>query len=205
MSVSSEAPLMNSPSEESITMPAQRGGSNKQALKVAGLTLLAGILIAGQAFTAYMAYSQKAQLSTLERRTDRLQEISRRTMTMRAPVKMHLPMSSLPLAYDVSKDEKDSSSSSTQPESRVQTQCQKDAAGEGKNSLPSFRPKCDENGEYLSQQCWDGTDVCWCVDKNGVELDKSLTRGPANCDTPKLIEPVAEFKPMEPLVGGDKE
>ncbi len=53
--------------------------SNNQALKVAGVTLLAGILIAGQAFTAYMAYGQKQQLNTLERRSDRLQEISRKS------------------------------------------------------------------------------------------------------------------------------
>lgn len=47
---------------------------------MAGVTLLAGILIAGQAFTAYMAFSQKEQLRTLEIRTDRLQEISRKSM-----------------------------------------------------------------------------------------------------------------------------
>ncbi len=38
--------------------------SNNQVLKVAGVTLLAGILIAGQAFTAYMAFNQKQQLNT---------------------------------------------------------------------------------------------------------------------------------------------
>ncbi len=53
--------------------------SNNQVLKVAGVTLLAGILIAGQAFTAYMAFNQKQQLNNLERRSDRLQEISRKS------------------------------------------------------------------------------------------------------------------------------
>lgn len=53
--------------------------SSNQVLKVAGVTLLAGILIAGQAFTAYMAYNQKEQLNILERRSDRLHEISRKS------------------------------------------------------------------------------------------------------------------------------
>lgn len=53
--------------------------SNRKALKVAGLTLLAAMLIAGQAFTAYSVYQQSEKLSMLERRSDRLQE-----MTVRA-------------------------------------------------------------------------------------------------------------------------
>jgi len=52
--------------------------SNSRALKVAGVTLLAGILIAGQAFTAYMSYNHREQLNTLERRNDRLHELSRK-------------------------------------------------------------------------------------------------------------------------------
>ncbi len=202
MSESNHAPLINSPSAETINMPAQRGGrSNKQALKVAGVTLLAGILIAGQAFTAYMAFSHKQQLETLERRTDRLQEISHKSMAMRAPVKMRLPMSSLPLTLDISTDEKKDSSSSTHPEISIQTQCQKEAVGEGKSVLPGFRPKCDSNGDYLAQQCWDGTDICWCVDKNGNESSGSVTKGSAQCETAKL----AEIVPMSSLVMAEEE
>ncbi|MCM8651616.1 hypothetical protein MZO44_16155, partial [Lactiplantibacillus sp. E932] len=129
-----------------------------------------GILIAGQAFTAYMAYSQKEQLNTLERRSDRLQEISRKSV-MRAPLQMHLPMSSLALKYEEEPKEK-KDSSTPKPEL---TQCQKEASGEVKSLLPSFRPRCDENGDYMAQQCWDKTDWCWCVDKNGVEIQDSLT------------------------------
>ncbi|KAA0720273.1 hypothetical protein E1301_Tti012307 [Triplophysa tibetana] len=186
MSESNHSPLINSPSSETIEMPAQRGGSNKRALKVAGVTLLAGILIAGQAFTAYMAFSHKQKLEILERRTDRLQEIGHRSMAMRTPVKMHLPMASLPLALDISTDEKKDSSSSTKPELSIQTQCQKEAFGEVKSVLPGFRPKCDSNGDYLAQQCWDGTDICWCVDKKGNEKTDSVNRGNAECETAKL-------------------
>ncbi|KTG36876.1 hypothetical protein cypCar_00011898 [Cyprinus carpio] len=176
--------------------------SNNQALKVAGVTLLAGILIAGQAFTAYMAYSQKQQLSTLERRSDRLQEINRKSV-MRAPLQMHLPMSSLALTYEEEPKEKVQLTSS--PLECVLmwagshliscmsfahtymfcptelTQCQKEASGEVKSLLPSFHPRCDENGDYLAEQCWDKTDFCWCVDKNGVEMPDSLTNGTAKC------------------------
>uniref|UniRef100_A0A8C1HE86 CD74 molecule, major histocompatibility complex, class II invariant chain b n=1 Tax=Cyprinus carpio carpio TaxID=630221 RepID=A0A8C1HE86_CYPCA len=175
----SDAPLIRAPSEQtSINMGTQRR-SNNQALKVAGVTLLAGILIAGQAFTAYMAYSQKQQLSTLERRSDRLQEINRKSV-MRAPLQMHLPMSSLALTYEEEPKEKE-------------------ASGEVKSLLPSFHPRCDENGDYLAEQCWDKTDFCWCVDKNGVEMPDSLTNGTAKCqDFNSADEMVAE-----PLLGKD--
>ncbi|XP_051955577.1 H-2 class II histocompatibility antigen gamma chain-like [Xyrauchen texanus] len=196
MPESNEAPLIRAPSEQtSINMGSPRGGSNSQALKVAGVTLLAGILIAGQAFTAYMAFNQKEQLNTLERRTDRLQEISRKSMAMRAPVKMHLPMSSLPLMLeDLPKDEK--KDSSPKPEPSVRTQCQLEAAGEVKSLLPSFRPQCDDKGDYLAQQCWDGSEMCWCVDKNGTEIPESLTKGPVECGSTGPANPM----PMEPLL-----
>uniref|UniRef100_A0A8C1R2Y3 Uncharacterized LOC109105771 n=1 Tax=Cyprinus carpio TaxID=7962 RepID=A0A8C1R2Y3_CYPCA len=173
----SDAPLIRAPSEQtSINMGTQRRSNN-------------------QAFTAYMAYSQKQQLSTLERRSDRLQEINRKSV-MRAPLQMHLPMSSLALTYEEEPKEKDSSSSNPKPEL---TQCQKEASGEVKSLLPSFHPRCDENGDYLAEQCWDKTDFCWCVDKNGVEMPDSLTNGTAKCqDFNSADEMVAE-----PLLGKD--
>ncbi|KTF89905.1 hypothetical protein cypCar_00030339 [Cyprinus carpio] len=182
--------------------------SNNQALKVAGVTLLAGILIAGQAFTAYMAYSQKEQLNTLERRSDRLQEISRKSV-MRAPLQMHLPMSSLALKYEEEPKEKKVSSplecvlmwaDGHLMSGLKLTQCQKEASGEVKSLLPSFRPRCDENGDYMAQQCWDKTDWCWCVDKNGVEIQDSLTN---TTDTKCQSFNSADKVVLEPLVGTD--
>ncbi|XP_051960718.1 uncharacterized protein LOC127628078 [Xyrauchen texanus] len=200
MAESSETSLISAPSDQtSINMGSPRRGSNNQTLKVAGVTLLAGILIAGQAFTAYMAFSQKEQLNTLERRSDRLQEISRKSMAMRAPVKMQLPMSALPVMLeDLPKDaEKDSS---PKPEPSVRTQCQLEAAGEVKSLLPSFRPQCDDKGDYLAQQCWDGTEMCWCVEKNGTEVPDSLTKGLADCGATKP----AQLMPMMPLLGAEE-
>ncbi|KAK9955647.1 hypothetical protein ABG768_015506 [Culter alburnus] len=102
-----DGPLIRAPSEQSSINTGPQGRSNNQALKVAGITLLAGILIAGQAFTAYMAYSQKDQLNTLERRNDRLHELSRKfAMRSGAPMKMHLPMSSLALTLEEEPKEK---------------------------------------------------------------------------------------------------
>nr|BAC53768.1 invariant chain like protein 2 [Cyprinus carpio] len=190
-----EAPLIRAPSEQTSINMGPQGRSNNQALKVAGVTLLAGILIAGQAFTAYMAYSQKEQLNTLERRSDRLQEISRKSV-MRAPLQMHLPMSSLALKYEEEPKEK-KDSSTPKPEL---TQCQKEASGEVKSLLPSFRPRCDENGDYMAQQCWDKTDWCWCVDKNGVEIQDSLTN---TTDTKCQSFNSADKVVLEPLVGTD--
>ncbi|KAK9955646.1 hypothetical protein ABG768_015506 [Culter alburnus] len=104
-----DGPLIRAPSEQSSINTGPQGRSNNQALKVAGITLLAGILIAGQAFTAYMAYSQKDQLNTLERRNDRLHELSRKfAMRSGAPMKMHLPMSSLALTLEEEPKEKKS-------------------------------------------------------------------------------------------------
>ncbi|XP_043077574.1 CD74 molecule, major histocompatibility complex, class II invariant chain b [Puntigrus tetrazona] len=190
-----EAPLIRAQSEQTSVSMGTQGRSNK-AFKVAGVTLLVGILIAGQAFTAYMAYSQKQQLSTLERRSDRLQEISRKSV-MRAPMQMHLPMNSLALKFeDEPKEKEDSASSNPKPEL---TQCQKEAAGEVKSLLPSFRPACDKNGDYLAQQCWDKSDLCWCVDKNGAEIPDSLTSGPANCQGFNSADAVMEV----PILGND--
>lgn len=62
---------------EIITLPIScPRSSNTKALKVAGLTVLAALLIAGQAFTAYSVYKQSDKLTMLERRSVRLQEIT---------------------------------------------------------------------------------------------------------------------------------
>ncbi|KAK2872906.1 hypothetical protein QQF64_017424 [Cirrhinus molitorella] len=188
-----EAPLIN---EQTAVNMGSQGRSSKQILKVAGVTLLAGILIAGQAFTAYMAYNQKEQLNTLERRSDRLQEISSRSV-MRTPMKMHLPMASLALKYeDEPEEKKDSTTSDPKPEL---TQCQKEATGEVKTLLPSFRPKCDANGDYQAQQCWEETEWCWCVDKNGNQIPDSLT----NSSSPQCSGFNSADKLVTELLGAD--
>lgn len=47
-------------------------GSNSRALKIAGLTTLACLLVASQVFTAYTVFSQKQQIHTLQKNSDRI-------------------------------------------------------------------------------------------------------------------------------------
>ncbi|XP_039300777.1 proteoglycan Cow-like [Nilaparvata lugens] len=45
-----------------------------------------------------------------------------------------------------------------------------------------YVPDCDGDGYYRSTQCHNSVGMCWCVDKHGVELPNSRTRGKPNCD-----------------------
>lgn len=94
-------------SEEALVLPGRpRGGSNKRALKVAGLTTLACLLLASQVFTAYMVFGQKQQIHTLQRNSERMsKQLSRSSSQAMAPVRMHMPMSSLPLLSDFSDED----------------------------------------------------------------------------------------------------
>lgn len=94
-------------SEEALVLPVRpRGGSNQRALKVAGLTTLACLLLASQVFTAYMVFGQKQQIHTLQRNSERMsKQLGRSSPQAVAPVRMHMPMSSLPLMSDFSDED----------------------------------------------------------------------------------------------------
>nr|XP_020478241.1 HLA class II histocompatibility antigen gamma chain [Monopterus albus] len=93
-------------SEEALVLPvAPRGGSNSRALKIAGLTTLACLLLASQVFTAYMVFDQKQQIHTLQKNSERMSRQMTRTSQAVAPVKMHLPMNSLPMLMDYTSNE----------------------------------------------------------------------------------------------------
>lgn len=47
-------------------------GSNSRALKIAGLTTLACLLLASQVFTAYMVFDQKQQIHNLQKNSERM-------------------------------------------------------------------------------------------------------------------------------------
>ncbi|KAF7668455.1 hypothetical protein LDENG_00011980 [Lucifuga dentata] len=92
--------------DELVTPAAPRGvssSSNSRALKVAGLTTLACLLVASQVFTAYMVVSQKQQIHTLQKNGEQMTREMTRTSRV-APVKMHMPMSSLSLLMDIAED-----------------------------------------------------------------------------------------------------
>ncbi|KAK2849208.1 hypothetical protein Q5P01_009042 [Channa striata] len=100
-------------SEEPLVAPVGiRGGSNSRAFKVAALTTLACLLLASQVFTAYMVFSQKQQIHSLQKNSDRMSKQLTRSSQAVAPMRMHMPMNSLPLLADFTSDE-DSKSSKT--------------------------------------------------------------------------------------------
>ncbi|XP_047210055.1 CD74 molecule, major histocompatibility complex, class II invariant chain a [Girardinichthys multiradiatus] len=86
-----------------------RGGSNSRALKIAGLTTLACLLVASQVFTAYMLFDQKQQIHTLQKSSERIGRQMARTSQGVAPAKMAIPMNSLPLQMDFTEDDSKSS------------------------------------------------------------------------------------------------
>ncbi|KAM3612595.1 uncharacterized protein V6R79_010770 [Siganus canaliculatus] len=96
-----EAPLARGSlagSEEVLVAQAgPRGGSNSRALKVAGLTTLACLLLASQVFTAYMVFNQKQQIHSLQRNSERAGRVLTRPSQAMAPVRMQMPMDTLPL------------------------------------------------------------------------------------------------------------
>ncbi|KAF1384627.1 hypothetical protein PFLUV_G00122170 [Perca fluviatilis] len=93
-------------SEEVLVAPAgPTGGSNSRALKVAGLTTLACLLLASQVFTAYMVFDQKEQIHSLQKSTDRMGKQMTRSSPAVAPMRMQMPMNSLPLLMDSTSDQ----------------------------------------------------------------------------------------------------
>ncbi|XP_029367806.1 CD74 molecule, major histocompatibility complex, class II invariant chain a [Echeneis naucrates] len=86
-----------------ITPPEARRGSNSRALKVAGLTTLACLLLASQVFTAYMVFSQKQQIHSLQKNSEKMDR--QLTRTSHAPVRMPMHMNTLPLLTEFTDDE----------------------------------------------------------------------------------------------------
>ncbi|XP_074530199.1 CD74 molecule, major histocompatibility complex, class II invariant chain a [Halichoeres trimaculatus] len=77
--------------------------SNSRALKIAGLTTLACLLLASQVFTAYMVFSQKQQIHTLQKSSEKMGRQLTRSSNVATPMKMHMP--SLPLMMDYVADD----------------------------------------------------------------------------------------------------
>ena len=53
--------------------------------------------------------------------------------------------------------------------------------------LGAFIPQCSDDGYYLSSQCHSSSGHCWCVNREGVELDgtrSSPGEQRVDCDAP---------------------
>ncbi|KAK3526707.1 hypothetical protein QTP70_032073 [Hemibagrus guttatus] len=97
-----DALLERASSSDSMTVP-RRKNNNVKALKVTGLTVLACLLLAGQAFTAYYVVGQKEHLQALEKGQDTLKKEMTRMLTV-APKMMHTAMSKMPLMVAIDED-----------------------------------------------------------------------------------------------------
>ncbi|XP_044137070.1 HLA class II histocompatibility antigen gamma chain isoform X3 [Bufo gargarizans] len=61
----------------------------------------------------------------------------------------------------------------------VMTPCQLTAK---RHSLPgAYVPQCDSNGDFTPMQCWRSTGYCWCVYRNGTEVEGTRARVKIDC------------------------
>lgn len=60
------------------------------------------------------------------------------------------------------------------------SKCQEEAK-EGGRKVGSFKPQCDEHGNYMPRQCWHATGFCWCVDKDGKPIEGTASRSWPKC------------------------
>ncbi|RXN25650.1 H-2 class II histocompatibility antigen gamma chain-like protein [Labeo rohita] len=101
-----EALLQRVPSQDNV-VNRSTGSSNAKALKVTGLTVLACLLLAGQALTAYLVWGQKEHINALTTGQEKLKTELTRKMSAAPPKAMHLPMNSMPLLKDFSDESSD--------------------------------------------------------------------------------------------------
>ncbi|EHH26939.1 hypothetical protein EGK_17025 [Macaca mulatta] len=76
----------------------------------------------------------------------------------------------------------------TEAPPKVLTKCQEEVSRIPAVHPGSFRPKCDENGNYLPLQCYGSTGYCWCVFPNGTEVPNTRSRGHQNCSESLELE-----------------
>ncbi|KAM4693380.1 nidogen-1 isoform 2-T2 [Discoglossus pictus] len=74
------------------------------------------------------------------------------------------------------------------------------AVPRGPRPVGQFVPTCDENGNYAPIQCHSSTGYCWCVDRDGNELNGTRT-GPGF--RPPCLDPVTPLPPVGPTVRPD--
>ncbi|KAL0974032.1 hypothetical protein UPYG_G00214510 [Umbra pygmaea] len=105
--IDNDALLERAGSQDAILPIVQRrrGGSNSRAFKVAALTVLACLLLAGQALTAYLVFNQRGQIHDMQKSNDNIRKQIRNRPPV-APVQMHMPLLNMPRLVDFSEEEK---------------------------------------------------------------------------------------------------
>ncbi|XP_014444233.1 HLA class II histocompatibility antigen gamma chain [Tupaia chinensis] len=76
----------------------------------------------------------------------------------------------------------------TEPPTKALTKCQEEVSRIPAVHPGTFRPKCDENGNYMPLQCHGSIGYCWCVFPNGTEVPHTRSRGHHNCSEPLEME-----------------
>ncbi|XP_078267796.1 H-2 class II histocompatibility antigen gamma chain-like isoform X2 [Rhinoraja longicauda] len=59
--------------------------------------------------------------------------------------------------------------------SSAETECERQKR-EAKKMPGTFKPSCDEDGNFEPKQCLPSTGYCWCSYPNGTRIDKTATR-----------------------------
>ncbi|KAL6102105.1 uncharacterized protein ACO6RY_17216 [Pungitius sinensis] len=158
-------PLLAGTSQQAVNAQGRR---SSRAYKVAGLTLLACVLITGQVVTTYFVLSQRSDIQTLKDQNSNLQSKMTASRSAAAPVRMSMNAMNAMKVLDVV-DEEATTEVTDKTVPQQATDCMLEALGQKPLPVPGFRPACDERGLYRAQQCFAGH--CWCVNPaNGEQV-----------------------------------
>ncbi|CAN9499614.1 unnamed protein product [Ophioblennius macclurei] len=177
--------LVGGPYQQTTVEVENASTRNTRAYKVAGITLLAVVLIVGQAAIAYFLIGQRSDIKSLREQNEQIRDQMTKTRSVSVPMRMQMPISSLTADFL----EEESSSEGTKKEPAEQTSCQLEKAGLKPVQVPGFVPACDSYGLYAAQQCF--AKECWCVNPmTGEQIPESLRMGPARCSYRGLRAPL---------------
>ncbi|KAM3606026.1 uncharacterized protein V6R79_009545 [Siganus canaliculatus] len=185
-------PLLTAQAPANVT-PEQGARSSSRAYKVAGFTLLACILIAGQAMIAYFLLSQRGDIKSLQEQNNNLRTDMKRGGSASVPIRMQLPMDTLPMLADDTVDEEASTGTP------AKTDCQLEAEGQKPVELPGFRPRCDARGFYRPKQCYQGH--CWCVNPATGLVIPGDSNGDPFCGTRVLAGSMNKMLSLDDIEG----
>uniref|UniRef100_A0A8C9SZU4 Thyroglobulin type-1 domain-containing protein n=1 Tax=Scleropages formosus TaxID=113540 RepID=A0A8C9SZU4_SCLFO len=138
-------PLLGAPGGETVVTV------RSKAFKVAGFTVLACLLIAGQAISVYFVLNQRNKLGDLEQSFSKQLHHKPSGESTVSPSTLQRVLS---LSVHLMK--------LLQP-----------------SSFHGHRPQCDMDGNYLPMQCQNK--YCWCVDENGIPIPGSKGVGVVQC------------------------
>ncbi|KAM7408425.1 hypothetical protein PAMA_002242 [Pampus argenteus] len=97
-------PLLNPPRQTVINV-GEQGVRSSRAYKVTAITVFACVLIAGQVMTVYFLLNQRTDIKALEEQNNNLNAQLKNGRSVDVPMRMHIPMNTLPKLMTDSVDE----------------------------------------------------------------------------------------------------